>query len=179
MQYDKKLEGHKAIDFCLNDINHNKICLKDLRKKWSILFFFDKTSLESQNSELIYYSKSKDEFEKFNAEIIGVGPVPDKEIKKFCKNHDIKILILSDFDYKISEKYGVVYKDNNESRKILPITFLINKDGIVSKIWNREKMYYRFDGYADNLVEVWKDVRMWAHISKVFDAIEILDRQNT
>ena len=40
-------------------------------------------------------------------------------------------------------------------------------------------MYYRFDGYADNLVEVWKDVRMWAHISKVFDAIEILDRQNT
>jgi len=177
MEYDKKSEGKKAIEFCLSDMDQNQICLKDYKGKWIVLFFFDKTSLESPNSELFYYSRSINDFDKLNAHVIGVGPVSAQETKKFCNENDIKITILCDFDYKILEKYEVINYDKKGDKKVLPITFLINKDGIVSKIWNREKFYYRLTGYADNLIELWDQSKMWAHIYKVIDAIEQFEKK--
>jgi len=176
MPYEKHLEGEQAIDFCLRDKDKKTICLRELNNKWTVLFFFDKSSLESSNSEILYYSKVEDEFKDLEAELIGIGPVPEKEISKFCLEHGVNIILLSDVDYKVSAEYGVVFFDIRGIKKILPMTFLINKDRIVSKIWNREKMYYRFSGYADNLVEVWEHIKMWAHITKVLDAIELLDK---
>ena len=37
-------------------------------------------------------------------------------------------------------------------------------------------MYYRFSGYGGNAVDLWEQSRMWAHIDKVLDAIELLDK---
>ncbi|KYC52842.1 MAG: thioredoxin-dependent thiol peroxidase [Candidatus Methanofastidiosum methylothiophilum] len=176
MQYEKDLVGRKAIEFCLKDKNNKKVCLNDLKTKWIVLFFFDKTSLDSPNSELLYYSKIKEEFDDLNVHVVGIGPVSEEEIKKFASEHDIKTTILSDLDYKISEEYGVVYIDKNEIKNILPMTFLINKSRIVSKVWNREKFYYRLSGYADNLIELWDQSKMWAHIDKIFEAIELLEK---
>ena len=176
MPYEKHLEGEQAINFCLKDRYKKNLCLKELKNKWIVLFFFDKSSLESDNSEILYYSKVEDEFKDLKAELIGIGPATEKEISKFCLDHDVNLILLSDVDYKVSEEYGVVFFDTDGIKKILPMTFLINKDRIVSKIWNREKMYYRFSGYADNLVELWEQSKMWAHITKVVDAIELLDK---
>jgi peroxiredoxin Q/BCP len=176
MPYEKHLEGEQAINFCLKDKDKKNICLKELKDKWLVLFFFDKSSLESDNSEILYYSKVEDEFKNLKAELIGIGPVTEKEISKFCLGHDVNLILLSDVDYKVSEEYGVVFFDTDGIKKILPMTFLINKDRIVSKVWNREKMYYRFSGYADNLIELWEQSKMWAHITKVVDAIELLDK---
>jgi peroxiredoxin Q/BCP len=176
MTYDKHIEGEKAINFCLKDKNKKKICLEEIKSSWIILFFFDKSLLESENSDILYYSKVKGEFEELRAELIGIGPVSEEEIGKFCLEHKCNITLLSDLDYKVSENYGVVYLDKNNNKRILPMTFLINKKSIVSKVWNREKMYYRFSGYADNLIELWEQSKMWAHITKVIDAIELLDK---
>lgn len=177
MPYEKRLEGEPAINFCLNDKGQKRICLNELKNKWTVLFFFDKTSLESDNSEILYYSKAEDEFNDLKAKLVGIGPVTEKEISKFSSEHDIKIVLLSDLDYKISKEYGVVFFDKEDNKKILPMTFLINEEGIVSKIWNREKMYYRFSGYAGNLIELWERGKMWAHISLVIDAIELSNKK--
>lgn len=177
MPYEKHLEGEQAINFCLNDKNHNEICLNDFSSKWKVLFFFDKISLESPNSEIIYYSKVRDEFKDLNAELIGIGPVSEKEIDKFCKEYNINIILLSDADYKISKKYGVVFMDKENKKKILPMTFLINKDDVISRVWNREKMYYRFSGYGGNAIDLWEQGKMWAHISIVNDYIEFFDKK--
>lgn len=177
MPYEKHLEGEQAINFCLKDKDQKKVCLKELKSKWIVLFFFDKSSLKSDNSEILYYSKVEDEFKDLKAKLIGIGPVTEKEISKFCLEHNISnILLLSDADYNVSEEYGVVFSDKEGTKKILPMTFLINKEGIVSTIWNREQMYYRFSGYADNLIELWEQIKMWAHITKVLEAIELLDK---
>ncbi|KYC45558.1 MAG: thioredoxin-dependent thiol peroxidase [Candidatus Methanofastidiosum methylothiophilum] len=176
MQYKKLIEGERAINFCLKDKENKKICLDELKSKWIVLFFFDKNSFESENSEIIYYSKTQNEFTEIKAELIGIGPVNGKDINNFCSKHNIDIKLLSDLNYNVSEDYGVVYFDNYGNMKILPMTFLINRERNISKIWNREKMYYRFSGYADNLIELWEQSKMWAHISKVLDAIELLDK---
>jgi len=177
MPYEKHLEGERAINFCLKDKDQKKICLKELKSKWIVLFFFDKSSLKSDNSEILYYSKVEDEFRDLKAKLIGIGPVTENEISKFCLEHNISnILLLSDEDYNVSEEYGVVFLDKEGTKKILPMTFLINKKGIISTIWNREQMYYRFSGYADNLIELWEQIKMWAHITKVLEAIELLDK---
>ncbi|NPV50341.1 MAG: redoxin domain-containing protein [Candidatus Methanofastidiosum sp.] len=176
MPYEKHLEGEKALNFCLYNKDEKKVCLNEIKSDWIVLFFFDKSILESENSDILYYSKVKDDFKELKAELVGVGPVSQKEISNFCLEHNPDIMLLSDFDYKVSEEYGVVFLDKENNKRILPMTFLINKKGIVSKVWNREKMYYRFSGYADNLIELWEQSKMWAHITKVIDAIELLDK---
>ncbi|KYC52389.1 MAG: thioredoxin-dependent thiol peroxidase [Candidatus Methanofastidiosum methylothiophilum] len=177
MPYEKHLEGEQAINFCLNDKKQDKICLNNFRGKWKVIFFFDKNSLESPNSDIIYYSKVRDEFKDLNAELIGIGPVSEKEIDKFCAEHDINIILLSDVDYKISGEYGVILFDKEKKKKILPMTFLINKDDVISRVWNREKMYYRFSGYGGNAIDLWEQGKMWAHISIVTDYIEFFDKK--
>ena len=177
MPYEKHLEGEQAINFCLNDKGQKNICLKELKSKWIVLFFIDKSSLESDNSEVLYYSKAEGEFKDLKAELIGIVPVNEKEINKFCLEHDIHIRLLSDLDYNISREYGVVFFDKEGNKKILPMTFLINKDRIVSSIWNREKMYYRYSGYGGNAIDLWEKGKMWAHISLVTDAIELLNKK--
>jgi len=177
MPYEMHLNGERAINFCLNDKDEKNICLNELNSEWIVLFFFDRNSLKSDNSEIFFYSKAKNEFESLRAQLIGLGPVSEIEIKNFCLKNDVNIILLSDMDYKISKEYGVVYFDKENNKKILPMTFLINKKRIVSKLWNREKMYYRFSGYAGNPIELWEKGKMWAHISLVVDAIKLLDKK--
>lgn len=176
MPYEKHLEGERVINFCLNDKDNNSICLDKIKSRWRLLFFFDKSSLELDNSEILYYSKAKDDFNNLKTELIGIGPVSEKEISKFCSEHDIQLILLSDVDYKVSEDYGVVYYDKEDNKKILPMTFLINKKSIFSRVWNRENMYYRYSGYGGNAIDLWEKGKMWGHISLVLDAIGLLDK---
>ncbi len=177
MKYEKLVEGVRAINFCLKDKNKNIVCLDEFKTKWRVIFFFDKSSLESSNSEILYYSKAKDDFNKLNTVLIGIGPVSEKEISQFCSEHQIQIILLSDLDYKVSEEYGVIFFDKNEEKKILPMTFLIDINDSLLRVWNREKMYYRYSGYGGNAIDLWEKGKMWAHISLVTDFIKLLDKK--
>ena len=172
----KNLDAKKAINFCLNDKYGKKYCLNEIKSKWVVLFFFDKASLTLENSEILFYSKVQEQFKALNTELIGIGPVSEEEIRIFYKEHSFDIILLRDVDYKVSEEHGVVYFNAEKVRKRLPITYLINKNKFICKSWNREKMYYRFSGYGGNAVDLWEQSRMWAHIDKVLDAIELLDK---
>lgn len=168
----KKLKGDMAIDFCLRDRNGKDTSLKSFENRWIVIFFFDNTSLNSKESEIIFFSKAEKEFKDLNADIVGIGTTTQREIDKFCSDYNVNIPLLSDVDWKISEKYGVVSFDKDNNKKIFPITFLINKDRIILDMWNRKKMYYRITGYADDVENLWEKSRMWAHIAIVTNAIE-------
>jgi len=176
MAYKKNLEGEKAINFCLNNKYGKKYCLNETKSKWVILFFFDKTSFTSEKSEILFYSKVQEQFKALQAEILGVGPVSEEEIRKFCRESGCDIILLSDLDYKVSEEYGVVNFSPEKIKKILPMTFLIDKNKYICKYWNRERMYYRYSEYGGDAINLWEQSRMWAHIEKVLDTIESLDK---
>ena len=77
-----------------------------------------------------------------NAEIIGISGGNEKTKDKFCNANNLKILLLSDTDFKISTKYGLYGEKSFMGRKYMGIsrvTFILDKNKKIIKIYDKVK----------------------------------------
>ena len=93
-------------NFCLPDQTGTKVCLKDFKGKWIVLYLYPKDSTSGWTKEAVSFTEKKDEFEKLNAVIIGISKDSPKSHKKFIAKHNIGILLLSDEEHKVIESFG-------------------------------------------------------------------------
>jgi len=142
--------GDIAPDFCLPDQNDNKVCLKDFRGKWVVLYFYPKDNSSGCTKEAKEFTSLIDEFINLNSVIIGISPDSPKSHKNFAEKHELKVLLLSDQNHKVAEQYGVWQlkkRCGRESWGIVRTTFLISPTGKIEKIWENVKV----DGHAEDV----------------------------
>ena len=135
--------GDKAPDFCLLDQDKKEICLKDYEGKNIILYFYQKDNTPGCSLEAMMFTKYKPEFEKLNTTIIGVSKDSCDSHRKFIKNKNLNLTLISDEDKEINEKYGVWKPKKFMGKEFLGTirtTFLISKEGIIKKIWDNVKV---------------------------------------
>ena len=80
--------------------------------------------------KVLYFSKLKKDFLKYNAEIIGISADNKDSHESFCSQKSINYTLLSDPNGFISNKYGSwipPFSDRN--------TFLISPEGKISYRW--------------------------------------------
>ena len=85
----------------------------------------------------------KDEFEKYNTTIIGVSKDSCESHKKFIKNKNLNITLISDTEKEIQEIYGVWRLKKFMGREFMGTirsTFLIDSRGIIIKNWDKVKV---------------------------------------
>ncbi|MFH0876305.1 MAG: peroxiredoxin [archaeon] len=131
-----KKEGDKAIDFKLLDKDDKEYSLKDLKNDFKVLYFYPKDDTPVCTIEALAFDKEIPEFNKLNTTIIGISGGDSNSKKKFCDKYKIKILLLSDTDLKVSEKYGVISEKQFMGKKFKGInrtTFIIDKSGKIIK----------------------------------------------
>lgn len=139
------MEGKKAKVFCLPDQNDNKICLKDLLKECKdiLLYFYPRDLSEGCTVKAIDFSKAKKKFENKNVKIYGISKFDSKSKRKFIEKNNLTIDLLSDEDFKVSEKYNVWREKNMFGKKVMSIaweTFLISAEtGKIIKHWQKVK----------------------------------------
>ena len=136
-------EGDVAPDFCLKNQDEEKICLKDYNGKNVILYFYPKDNTPGCSLEAMTFTKYKDEFEKYNTTIIGVSKDSCESHKKFIKNKNLNITLISDSEKEIQESYGVWRLKKFMGREFMGTvrsTFLIDSSGKIRKIWNKVKV---------------------------------------
>lgn len=132
----------RAPTFCLPDQNNNKVCLKDFEGKHVILYFYPRDNTPGCTIEAIDFTKLKKEFEKLNAIIIGVSKDSCESHIKFIDKQKLNLLLLSDVDHKVMEKYDVWQEKSMYGKKFLGVvrsTFLINPQGELIKEWRKVK----------------------------------------
>lgn len=149
--------GDLAPDFCLKDSEEKELCLKDLRGKWVILYFYPKDNTSGCTKEAVGFSERINEIRKLGAEVIGISKDSIKSHKNFIDKHNLKIILLSDPEHKVIEKYGAWQLKKSYGREYygtVRTTYLIDPEGKIAYIWYKVKVKGHIDEVINKLKEL-------------------------
>ena len=144
--------GEKAPGFCLEDPDRGEMCLKDLKGKWVVLYFYPKDNTKGCTMEALEFTAAEDEFKAKNAVIIGVSPDSLKSHTNFRQKHELSINLLSDTEKEVLEAYGVWQTKKMYGREYMGVvrsTYLIDPEGKIAHVWSKVKVA----GHVDNVME--------------------------
>jgi peroxiredoxin Q/BCP len=144
------MNGETAPDFCLPNNLKTNTCLKDLRGKWVVLYFYPKDDTPGCTMEAIYFSKALEEFKALGTEILGVSADSVESHCGFAEKHDLAITLLSDVDRKVLEAYGVWKQKSMFGKSFLGIsrsTFIIDPKGKIAHVWPKVSV----SGHAEDV----------------------------
>ena len=134
--------GTKAPDFELPDQNGDMHKLSDYAGKKVILYFYPKDNTPGCTTEACEFSANYDEFIANDCVIVGISPDSPKSHAGFSLKHSLKHILLSDMDKEVAKAYGVWQVRKNYGKEYLGIvrtTFIIDKDGKISKVYKSVK----------------------------------------
>ena len=132
----------QAPDFSLRDKDGEIHSLSEVNSDYVIVYFYPKDNTPGCTIEAKDFSRDKKEFDKLNTTIIGISGGDEKSKTKFCEKQNLKILLLSDSDFSISNNYGVYGEKSFMGRKYMGIsrwTFVLNKNHKIIKIYDKVK----------------------------------------
>jgi peroxiredoxin len=122
--------GSKAPDFSLNTTPDQKVSLSDFRGRPVVLAFYPADWSPVCTDQLSLYNQILPEFQKFNAEILGISVDGVWSHLAFAKDRNLHIPLLSDFEPKgrVAVSYGAYSQGIGESERAL---FVIDHNGII------------------------------------------------
>ena len=122
--------GITAPDFTLRTTPNQSISLNQYRGNPVILVFYPADFSPVCGDEMTLFNELLPEFQRLNAEVIGISVDGVWCHLAFSKEKNLKIPLLTDFEPKgeVAKKYGVYRKKDGIAERAL---FLLDKDGII------------------------------------------------
>jgi len=138
----KLQEGDKAPDFSAATQNGNRISLADLKGRNVILYFYPRDDPPGCTKEACAFRRHFAEFTEKGAVVLGVSTGSVAAHQKFVKKFKLPFTLLADDDKKIVQAYGAWGEKTFMGRKYQGthrVTFLIDPEGRIKKIWPKVK----------------------------------------
>ena len=135
--------GQLAPDFHLMDFEENPHKLSDFLGKWIVLYFYPRDNTPGCTTEAKDFTSRLNDFKASGAVVIGISPDKPASHEKFIQKHDLQILLLSDVDHAIIEKYGAWKLKKLYGREFMGVvrsTVLINAEGKIVQTWPKVKL---------------------------------------
>ncbi len=149
--------GDKAPEFCLPNQDEVEICLRDLKGKWIVLYFYPKDNTPGCTTEACDFTASLPDFESLDAIVLGVSPDSPKKHKNFIEKKSLKITLLADEEKEVCESYGVWQLKKLYGREYMGVvrsTFLIDPDGKIAEKWEKVKVKGHVEAVKEKLKEL-------------------------
>ena len=144
--------GQPAPNVSLPRDGEGTVSLADLSGKSVVLFFYPRADTSGCTKEAVAFTGLKSEFDAANTVVIGVSKDPVKKLDKFRDKHGLDVILLSDEEGDVCERYGVWVEKSMYGKTYMGIersTFLIGADGAVQEIWRKVKV----PGHAEAVLE--------------------------
>jgi peroxiredoxin Q/BCP len=138
---DVKLEGAEGKAISPSDFGGNKL----------VLYFYPKDDTSGCTREAQDFTALADQFEAAGTWILGVSKDNAAKHKKFTDKYSLKVPLATDADGSVCEAFGVWVQKSMYGRKYMGIdraTFLVDRDGVVKKIWRKVSV----PGHADEVL---------------------------
>lgn len=135
--------GQPAPDFTLPRDGDGAVTLSDLRGSKTVLFFYPKDDTPGCTKEAIGFTQAKADFDAAGAHILGISKDPVAKHDKFRAKHDLDVILLSDAEADVCERYGTWVEKNMYGKKYMGIersTYLIDQEGKIAQIWRKIKV---------------------------------------
>ena len=117
--------------------------LSDFLGQNLVVYFNPKDDTSGCTREAQDFTALAQEFEAAGTWVIGISKDSAKSHAKFADKYDLKVRLLTDADGFACEAFGVWTEKNMYGRKYMGIeraTFLINREGVVEKVWRKVKV---------------------------------------
>ncbi len=152
------LEGKKAPNFALEDASGKKVALKDLIGSQKIvLYFYPKDMTPGCTIEACSFRDNDARLRAAGAKVVGISADSSASHDKFIAKQSLNFPLLSDPENKVTRAYGVYKMKSLYGREYMGIertTFLIDKSGIVRKVFPKVKV----NGHTDEVLEALKAI---------------------
>jgi thioredoxin-dependent peroxiredoxin len=128
--------GSVAPDFTLPSQSGVMVNFKDfIGTKPVVLFFYPKDDTPGCTKEACAFRDDYDQFEKLDAEVIGISSDSVESHRRFAKKHDLPFTLLSDEVGQVRKRYGV-----RNSFGLFPgrVTYVIDEEGVVRLIFSSQ-----------------------------------------
>jgi thioredoxin-dependent peroxiredoxin len=142
------IESQLAPDFTLPAIGSDdvvkdgKVQLSALRNHVVVLYFYPRDDTPGCTAEACSFRDANREMQKRGIVVLGVSADSIESHQKFADKYGLKYPLLADTDTTVSQLYGVWKEKNYAGKTYMGInreTFLIDKDGVVRKVWPKVK----------------------------------------
>lgn len=151
------MEGIKAPEFCLPDQWDKAVCLKDLKGRWVVLYFYPKDDTPGCTTEACDFTNSLKSFEKLDAVVLGVSPDPPQSHVRFSDKYKLKLRLLSDQEHHVLETYQAWGKKQNYGKEywgVIRSTYLIDPQSRIRHIWPKVSVEGHVEEVRKTLAEV-------------------------
>jgi peroxiredoxin Q/BCP len=135
--------GSIAPEFCIPNQDEVEICLRDLKGKWIVLYFYPKDNTPGCTNQACDFTQREPEFDDLDAVILGVSPDSPKKHRNFIEKKELGITLLADEEKTVCEAYGVWQMKKNYGREYMGVvrsTFIIDPDGKIAAAWENVKV---------------------------------------
>ena len=141
-------EQQPAPDFTLAAIGddavvkNGQVHLADLRSKNVVLYFYPKDDTPGCIKEACGFRDANHVMQQRGIVVLGVSKDNIASHQQFADKYGLQFPLLADTDTTVSQLYGSYGEKTNYGRTYMAVlrkTFLIDKEGIVRKIWHTVK----------------------------------------
>jgi thioredoxin-dependent peroxiredoxin len=141
-------ELQPAPDFILpavgsdNVVKNGQVQLSALHGHTVVLYFYPKDDTPGCTAEACSFRDADHEMQKRGVVVLGVSADDLSSHQKFAEKYGLSFPLLADTDTTVSQLYGVWKEKNYAGKTYMGVnreTFLIDKDGIVRKVWPKVK----------------------------------------
>lgn len=147
--------GTTAPDFCLSNQDDVEICLRDLRGKWIVLYFYPKDSTPGCTTEACEFTSAMDDYDDLGAIILGVSADSTQSHRNFIERQSLSITLLSDPTTQMMQSYDVWAMKKNYGKEYMGIvrsTYIIDPKGIIKAAWSNVKVKDHVEKVKEELV---------------------------
>ena len=124
-----------------------------------VVFFFPRADTSGCTAESIAFTNLQKKFEKLNSVVIGISKDNIKKQAKFREKYNLTCELGADFENNVCEQFGVWVEKSMYGKKYMGIqraTFLCNKKGIITNVWEKVKV----PGHADEVLAAVEKINM-------------------
>lgn len=143
--------GDKIKDFNLKDKLGNNIKLSDVKKDYTVIFFYPKNNTIGCTKEVCSFNDLLHEYDKSKIALIGISTDSSNSHLNFSNQYSLDLLLLSDVNRKVSSYFGVI-NEQTKTKRAKRVTFILDKD---------LKVIYKYDKVrpAEHGFEVLKRIK--------------------
>ena len=132
-----------APEFCLPNQDDIEICLRDLKGKWIILYFYPRDNTPGCTTEACEFTVAAPDFSDLDAIILGVSADTTKKHRSFIEKKELGITLLSDENTTMMQEYGVWQLKKNYGKEYMGIvrtTLIINPEGVIKAVFPKVRV---------------------------------------
>ncbi len=135
--------GDNVPDFCLPNQDEEEICFRDIKGKWTVLYFYPKDNTPGCTTQACDFTEAEPDFSKLDAIILGVSPDSPEKHRKFIEKKNLGITLLADEEKELCNLFGVWQLKKFMGKEYMGIvrsTFIINPEGKIAALWTKVRV---------------------------------------